>query len=517
MKKIFLLWLCLYPCLFVYSQVTFTQTYDFNDGNPNYEANAALGCVAVNNGFILSAAASYNIGTAVDVMRINNAGNLIWRTRVKPDNATLLLGFGNILLKDSTLFIKTGYFPDSLNALSYAGVLKMNVQGDTLWHKLFGIRTGSGENDGIVEMQGDTLAVGNTVAGTVDHFHPKITRFLASTGTKVDDTICYNIIYGSAINLAKAPNNAIALAQIIYKDNYSRYTRITCLDTNLDTVWNFEPPKLKDTYWTTNPIIRRTQDHNYAVLWGRDSIYPIFHYDANHWLFGLDSLGKKILWEHHFPSYFKKEVLGFRQVKNGDFFGCGVSKNPIFPETANWLFRLSPTGKSLWDREYFFSDLYLEYNFDQGEIFDVAETDDGDLVVVGTNLTKTNNYYHYDIFVLKVDSSGCLTPGCTDSILFVGINPNTQIVIEQPFPLVVLNNNGANSITLLTANRLIEQANTYINIYNLYGKLVYKQPLNEFVSQKVKINTELWASGLYIAALFKDNKKLNSTKFIITH
>ena len=77
---------------------------------------------------------------------------------------------------------------------------------------------------------------------------------------------------------------------------------------------------------------------------------------------------------------------------------------------TSWLVKVSPEGDSLWSRRY----TYFNGEFVAPEVFDMKATPDGGYVLVGFTVNQ------YDVitnpivpaWIMKVDSFGCLIPGC---------------------------------------------------------------------------------------------------------
>ena len=126
------------------------------------------------------------------------------------------------------------------------------------------------------------------------------------------------------------------------------------------------------------------------------------------------------LWERTYDAD-PVRTAGFRSVaevvSSGDLIACGdkwYQTDGGFPYRKGILVRANSEGDSLWMREYFYYDSVLVDC--QGVFRDVQPTPDGGFVVVGETRGNINGNnppgLSVDVWVVKVDSLGCIEPGC---------------------------------------------------------------------------------------------------------
>ncbi len=98
---------------------------------------------------------------------------------------------------------------------------------------------------------------------------------------------------------------------------------------------------------------------------------------------------------------------------NGDLIASGQYE-PLGDGQQGCLLRTSSAGDSLWMRLYFYADSLMSDG--EGALRDVLPTTDGGFIAVGrVNWSHSGNDppgYNPDVWVVKVDSMGCLEPGC---------------------------------------------------------------------------------------------------------
>lgn len=121
------------------------------------------------------------------------------------------------------------------------------------------------------------------------------------------------------------------------------------------------------------------------------------------------------LWNKTYDgAQFNNALFAVKEVSpGGDLIAVGQSS---LPDPMNGvLLRTTAQGDSLWLRYYHYADSV--WTLGKGTLRDVMPTPDGGFIAVGTAYPSSNNpndppIYGQDTWVVKVDSMGCLEPGC---------------------------------------------------------------------------------------------------------
>ncbi len=121
------------------------------------------------------------------------------------------------------------------------------------------------------------------------------------------------------------------------------------------------------------------------------------------------------LWSKTYDgAQFNNALYAVKEVSpGGDLIAVGQSS---LPDPMNGvLLRTTAQGDSLWLRYYHYADSVWTQG--KGFLRDVVPTPDGGFIAVGTAMASSNNpndppIYGQDTWVVKVDSMGCLEPGC---------------------------------------------------------------------------------------------------------
>lgn len=111
-----------------------------------------------------------------------------------------------------------------------------------------------------------------------------------------------------------------------------------------------------------------------------------------------------------------RELNFLATAPNGDLLGGGygwLGEDSVFGEWGGWLFRMSPAGELRWERNYL---TRIGPNQEENpftSLVNVVGTSDGGVLAIGRadNLLPTGEY-ETDMWVLKLDSLGCLQPDC---------------------------------------------------------------------------------------------------------
>ncbi|MFZ1686143.1 MAG: T9SS type A sorting domain-containing protein [Flavobacteriales bacterium] len=146
-----------------------------------------------------------------------------------------------------------------------------------------------------------------------------------------------------------------------------------------------------------------------ASAWGyADEFNAIRPYLAK-----LDSTDGSTIWDHEYgPIALGTSFFAAKERNNGDIIACGVSYVSFHQQGL--LLRATSTGDSLWMRTYYYQDTLIADG--TGRFYDVLPTDDGGFIAAGVAYNPAGAPYppgySADTWVVKVDSLGCIVPGC---------------------------------------------------------------------------------------------------------
>lgn len=170
---------------------------------------------------------------------------------------------------------------------------------------------------------------------------------------------------------------------------------------------------------------------------------------------------------------------------------------------TSWLVKVSPDGDSLWSRRY----TYFDGEFVAPEVWDMKVTPDGGYVLVGIakNVFDIVTNPIIPAWIMKVDSFGCLIPGCH--------LPNATGEEEGAAPSLVIYPNPVGDLLNFQLQGVPFTKDTVFRIVNMDGKVV-KEINGINVQATVTVPVAGWPSGAYFLQCLDGGAVLCSEKFI---
>ncbi|MBK9275397.1 MAG: T9SS type A sorting domain-containing protein [Flavobacteriales bacterium] len=238
--------------------------------------------------------------------------------------------------------------------------------------------------------------------------------------------------------------------------------------------------------------------------------------DQQHWpnLVKLDTAGNELWDETYGTAFFGTGFFSLAEVPGShDLIACGQRYYQTMggiPYSKGLLLRTNSQGDSLWMREYFYYDSLMTDG--EGTLRDVQPTPDGGFVAVGAayGSISGNNPpgLSQDVWVVKVDSMGCIEPGCH---IITGIT--TQVTNLKDALSVWPNptrDRATVKITLPQGGSL--QKELRLHMVSTQGQEVLAIPV---VPGENVLDVGRLASGLYYLHLTNGNTWLSGTKLIV--
>lgn len=241
--------------------------------------------------------------------------------------------------------------------------------------------------------------------------------------------------------------------------------------------------------------------------------------DYEHWpqLVKYDSSGD-LVWDRTYgDAVFGSGLVSVAEVpSSGDLIACGqkwYQTDGGFPYRKGILVRANSEGDSLWMREYFYYDSVLVDC--QGVFRDVQPTPDGGFVVVGETRGNINGNnppgLSVDVWVVKVDSLGCIEPGCN-----IPMGITTQITNLKDALTVYPNpvSRGAPVTVLVDLPEGLRKESLRLTVVSTDGRLVEQRNLTPYIAQ-ITLHTSGYSSGLYHLHLTSGSTWLSGAKLIV--
>lgn len=194
------------------------------------------------------------------------------------------------------------------------------------------------------------------------------------------------------------------------------------------------------------------------------------------------------------------EVTGIDQDHAGNLFISGKNFGFLFdPDTGGYygfLQKMSPQGDSLWQRNYGILNTHI---WDQFHQFDDMEIKDGMIYMTGqTQDLQKPNPPQQEMWLVVVDSNGCLIPGCA-----VGLEEYHK---EQEISLYP---NPAGDRIFLDLS-MIPFGNARVEVFDLQSnRVLSKAIINEFA----EIDVSALPPSMYLLRVYA-GKSVRSVKFV---
>jgi hypothetical protein len=254
---------------------------------------------------------------------------------------------------------------------------------------------------------------------------------------------------------------------------------------------------------TPYPSIVSTKTCGYLIATNQiDSIYLSSFFWSSMKLYRIDENGDTLWTKKIGNKNMAFSPTSIKQLSNYDYIisgSNGVSHNDISGSVVSdqlqgFLCRIDSSGNVKWFKNY--TGNYLNDSSAQNYLYDVAPTNDGGFVAVG--FVAPTDGSTQDSWVIKVDSMGCLNPGCNSSL---GV---TTIHLDEP-KFEIYPNPTTDFIDIAT-----DYKNCWFTIFDVTGKLVLKEKI---IQNKTRINLSNYSNGLYFIQLQTENK-MRVKKFV---
>ncbi len=206
-------------------------------------------------------------------------------------------------------------------------------------------------------------------------------------------------------------------------------------------------------------LIYTTFDGSVAMIGCYDTMIVPSEFDFSYFLSKINGSGD-FIWKHYLGYYEFHTFSNIIETNNNDLVSVGFFNHPR-QDTVNairaHIISVDSSGNRNWYREY-----YAPANYDyNSELYDVIQTADGGYLACGRNI-RINGQAR--AWLLKLDSIGCLIPGCDTLGMGIGLPP-VQLSLDDN--LQVYPNPASDQLHLLW--RVDPQQATEITTYQLIG------------------------------------------------
>ncbi|MBP8823636.1 MAG: T9SS type A sorting domain-containing protein [Flavobacteriales bacterium] len=387
-------------------------------------------------------------------------------------------------------------------ALDTVFLVRFNPNGDTLWTK---------------RIISDSLVYVRKTHATANHYYftglyhagaVYNSAFLLRTDTFANVQLTH--FYPQIETLSLTVDDA-GYAYLAGRQN-SVYPKgmLLKIDTLGNTVWS----SLQDRPIGTWFGVKSMFNDKVLCLGGWNESYPEYWLpNINTMYLSMYDVDGNLLWDYEglrsrdSGGMFGQFTDGYQDT-DSTFIAAGAIQQLFWNRAV--IYRFNADGDSLWRRDYAhfgnLSALYPEVPWD------IEPTSDGGMVLTGTtyNLDSIPPYSNQNMWILKLDSLGCLVPGCQ----YVGIN-ELAYGLEDALTAWPNPGHGQINLTLTLPEGLPLVGNLQLQVFDALGRLVLRKVLGSQRSQTIPLDLQGQAPGLYSAHISDDRMIFTGTKLIL--
>ncbi len=252
-----------------------------------------------------------------------------------------------------------------------------------------------------------------------------------------------------------------------------------------------------------------SDNQSIIVQQAMDTIINEGDYQFVRYIGKIDTNGN-YLWRTFFN---REEFLDFwtaHENPDGTIVGCGVAIVDSHEYFHGYITKLTADGEILWERNYTTDSLHDAY------FFDVQQTWDKGYIVSGSSVGDIDGDPNQQMWLVKLDSMGCLEPGCADTgTSIIPFQTQTSVFTIYPNPI---SNIATVEIHIPSDFNIIAGEKLELNIYDINGRMVdhyanipVNNP-NEII--RFNIYKKQLATGIYSANLVYGGRDLGVVKIV---
>jgi len=203
-----------------------------------------------------------------------------------------------------------------------------------------------------------------------------------------------------------------------------------------------------------------------------------------------------------------KKIEDIESIWENGMVGCGSNfidylTNPD-PDPGGWVFRVNTSKQVLWERTY--ADSSFQASADR--LQSIIPTSDGGYIAVGRIVNNMTGVVEAHNWILKLDSLGCLEPGCGETEYLTDTKEATFINGRD---ILIYPNPATDYVNIqLPINYTKDNMSAFIVSIN--GKTLKKI---DIVSRETRLTLPKVTTGIYFVIITKGNEIIVSKRFQI--
>lgn len=448
--------------------------------------------------------------TALSTLLLDPMGNELEHHRVEYPAHSTYPGFANVSFPLSSGGFGVGGSTEYLDGTQRSGLFVFNDHGVPLGFHEYGPlgeewigRQGKQTPDGGFVICGETSSF-----GSIDAFLLKIDSAANQEWVQTYGSIN---TYEYAVAVDLLPDGGYYLGGEVF--GQTKQLKVLRLDSVGGVTWS---RIWGSAYDEPNAHLITSSDGNCIVAsaWG----YAPDFSSTRPYIAKLDQTNGSTIWEHEYgPMAYSTGFFAVKEVQSNDDLICaGYDFSDIYERGL--MMRASSNGDSLWMRRYRYYDNVMPDG--KGKFMDVLPTIDGGFIAVGatygSGIGPTPPGYNQDVWVVKVDSMGCIVPGCD---IITGIHAQItnlkDALTVYPVPLRREQVDMGLHVRIALPAHFRTEGPLMLTMTSLDGRLVRQQQVPTSATDEVTVEVSALASGTYALHLSDAQRWIAGKTFVV--
>ncbi|HYD89970.1 MAG TPA: T9SS type A sorting domain-containing protein [Flavobacterium sp.] len=486
-------------------QITFSKAIDAGG------LDLGWSIIPINDGYVIGGGSGKDnpiYHQTIFIIKTDFNGNVVWQNYLDDSTRNYYPGFSGSLKKvKNGGYILGGSHNEIKTGRNFATIYKFDENGDTVFTRNFGTSSGfDAFRDAVETRDGGYAAFGQTYSYGIgnDNGQYNSNYYLV----KVDSlgNFQWQKTYGAygkdyGYSFDKTSDGGFILGggtDSLFFQAKQEDGLLIKTDSLGNKIWHKLLGSAQSDY---SLMVRLLVNGKYIVVQGVDSPLIDYQWVPNYYLTLTDTSGE-VVWSKPISSY-EHDIRSIRELTSGGFVITGT-----FMDTSemswlgSWIRKLDENGKTIWTRKYRYTEspLYPIHSY----FYDVQPAMDGGFILSGFSFHNDQ-----DIWLVKLDSMGCLIPGCDTIDAVIDISPQylESKVYPNPFSEQA-------TIAVTLGGKPVKKP--VCTIYDMQGKLVQTSALTLHTNEKLEFtvkNNEL-ATGAYFYKVVNSGEVLAWGKMI---
>ncbi len=234
----------------------------------------------------------------------------------------------------------------------------------------------------------------------------------------------------------------------------------------------------------------------------------------------LDATNGELLWERHYDNLGDDMTLliGKEVMPDAGHIACGYLVDTQDGSYNGIMLRTADNGDSLWMRTFVYQDTIMSNG--QGVLNDVVPTLDGGFIACGTAYNEPGTQYppgySQDVWVVKVDSLGCIIPGCAGSTSITTQITNMGYALKlYPNPLLASNGQVQLHVAIDLPTNFKTEGPLVISVTSAEGKLEKQEQVPASLYGELVLDLQGLAAGTYSLHLTDAHTWIAGKTFVV--